>query len=58
MEKHELLTLAASNIAGGMASEMLSMVRGSPAQQGKIEQIAELSVKIAVLISDEADKHG
>jgi hypothetical protein len=57
MDRHELLTLAASNIASGMAAGEILNMRGTPGQQPAINNLAELSVRIAVAISAEAAKH-
>ncbi len=56
MDKQELLILAASNIAGGMAAAVF----GKPGGQFTapvIENIAQLSITITHRIAEEAAKH-
>jgi hypothetical protein len=57
MEKHELLILAASNIASGIAEKAYASERGSLAQRAASDHIAALSVSIALKIIEEAAKH-
>jgi hypothetical protein len=57
MEKHELLTLAASHIAAGIAEKAYDRERGSVAQKAAADHIAALSVSIALRIMEEAARH-
>jgi hypothetical protein len=57
MDKHELLTLAASHIAAGIAEKAYDRERGSVAQKAATDHIAALSVSIALKIMEEAAKH-
>jgi hypothetical protein len=57
MDKHELLTLAASTIASGMGAGEIFNMRGTPGLEPGIKNLAEFSVRIAVAISAEAAKH-
>jgi hypothetical protein len=57
MDKHELLTLAASTIASGMGAGEIFNMRGTPGLEPAIKNLAEFSVRMAVAISAEAAKH-
>jgi hypothetical protein len=57
MDKQELLTLAASHIAAGIAEKAYDRERGSVAQKAAADHIAALSVSIALRIMEEAAKH-
>ena len=56
MEKRELVILAASHIAGGIAERAYNNERSSVSQKAAVEHIAELSVDIAMKIIDQAAK--
>jgi hypothetical protein len=57
MGKDELLVLAASHIAAGIAEKAYDRERGSVAQKAASDHIAALSVSIALRIMEEAAKH-
>jgi hypothetical protein len=56
MDKDELLILAASNIASGIAEKAYQNERGSVAQRAASDHIATLSVSIALRIMEEVGK--
>jgi len=58
MDKHHLLIMAASNIAGGIAATNYSKAIGAPGLSSDvITNIAQLSITIAHRIAEEATKH-